>query len=191
MKIVIEVSAREKWAVLAIAGMLGSGLLIAEAVADVPHRFASGDVLTAAALNENFGALDVRIAAATLPKGAVVAFDLESCPEGWDLYLEGGGRTIVGVNEQGNNGLSERALGDVLGEEAHTMSIEQMPEHTHTMAVFGGVGSFANNTTDLRVLGGSQIQSTFGVSGQSTSSGHGQPFTNFQPSVVLRYCVKL
>jgi hypothetical protein len=55
---------RARWLLAAALGALGLG---AFAYAAVPHTFAAGEALSAAKLNENFGALDGRVA--TLERG--------------------------------------------------------------------------------------------------------------------------
>jgi microcystin-dependent protein len=58
--------------------------------ADVPHAFKDGDTLSAAALNDDFNALDARIkvleaAAAQVPVGTIVAYGGDVAPAGWLL----------------------------------------------------------------------------------------------------------
>lgn len=119
----------------------------------------------------------------------MLAFDRETCPAGWSAYAPAAGRTIIGVNEAGANELAARARGENLGEEQHTLSVAQLPAHDHDLEIRSGVGPFDNGDTGLIANGGSPVAAYFG-SEQTSSVGDGQPFTNFQPSVVLLYCVK-
>lgn len=162
----------------------------AVAMADVPHGFAAGETLRADDLNANFSALDQRLGAleaATVPAGAVLAFDLDACPTGFTPYAPAAGRSIVGVNDGVDPQLSTRTRGDQLGEESHAMTTEEMPSHRHDLSIFGAVGPFDNDDTGLKASGGSEVPTTFG-SEQSELAGGGVAFTNFQPSIVLLYC---
>jgi len=40
-------------------------------------------------------------AVATVPRGAVVAFDRANCPTGWHAFAKAQGRTVVGLNPEG------------------------------------------------------------------------------------------
>ena len=120
----------------------------------------------------------------------VIAFDREMCPSGWSPYEPAAGRVVVGVNAaDAKNELSERQRGDAFGEESHTLSVAQMPEHHHDVTIFNPVGSFQNGADDLVANGGSEVQAAFGSS-PTGAAGEGEAFTNAQPSLVLLYCVK-
>jgi hypothetical protein len=128
-------------------------------------------------------------AAQLVPSGAVMAFDLDACPPGWSTYAPAGGRTIIGVTA-GGTGVTARARRDTLGEETHALAVNEMPGHTHTHEIRSIVGPFTNSTTGLFTTGGSGVGANFGSSAPSSSAGEGRPFTNYQPSIALRYCLK-
>jgi hypothetical protein len=154
---------------------------------------ASGQPVSAAKLKADLDEAQMRIGALEgegVPSGAVLAFNMMSCPTGWSVFEPAGGRTVIGVNPVGGNGLSQRNLRDVTGEETHSMSVEEMPAHSHTYEVFGGVGSFSNNSTGLWTSGGSAVQATYGKAQPSDATGSGTAFNQMQPSVALLYCVK-
>ena len=83
-----------------------------------------------------------------VPSGAVVAFNLAACPVGWSPLATAGGRTIIGVNAAGGNGLSARNLGDTVGEETHTLTVagdavalaHRLGSHARTLAERRGRG---------------------------------------------------
>jgi hypothetical protein len=158
-------------------------LFAAAAAFALPVTFTDGQTLKAADLNNNFGYL--------VPSGAVVAFNLLNCPTGWTALPQAGGRTIVGVNAAGGNGLSQRNLGDTVGEEAHTLSVAEMPSHSHTSVIYATVGtSFTNGTTGLQTQGGTSAPTNLGQSIPSNAAGGGNAFSNMQPSLALLYCQK-
>jgi hypothetical protein len=125
------------------------------------------------------GALQQQI----VPSGAVMAFDLDACPAGWTAFASAAGHTIVGVDS--------RVRGTTLGAETHTMTVNEMPAHSHTNEIRGTVGTFNNNDINLYWSGGSAVASTFGTSRPSNNTGGGAAFSIMQPSLFLLYCKKL
>lgn len=69
-------------------------------------------------------------AGGSIPAGAVMAFNLASCPTGWTSLAGAAGRIIVGV---GNNGTNSYALSASGGSDNITLSVAQLPAHTHTV----------------------------------------------------------
>ncbi|MFO0617130.1 MAG: hypothetical protein U0414_31325 [Polyangiaceae bacterium] len=185
----LELSRRQKRIGLLLGAALVA-LVASVALALPPKTFKAGESLKAADLNANFAAVDV-------PSGAVVAFDLPACPTGWSDYAAAGGRTIIGVNPAGGNGLSARALGDTVGTEAHAMTVAEMPPHTHTIYLRApgsgpNVGYWTHDWTNEIVGAGGDSQPTIGAGFQNFMNaevqGGGGPFNVMQPSLALRYC---
>jgi hypothetical protein len=130
------------------------------------------------------------LAQQVVPSGAVMAFNLGACPAGWTALPEAGGRTIIGVNAAGGNGLSARNLKDTNGQEQHKLTVAELPAHTHTFALFGAVGNFAQSDTNLKAQGGSLVQTNIGSSQPTDPTGGGAAFDNMQPWLALLYCQK-
>ena len=64
-----------------------------------------------------------------VPPGAVVAFDLEKCPDGWRPHVYAAGRVIVGVQDRPAQGDLRIGLGDLKGSYEHDLS-EPTPLHS-------------------------------------------------------------
>lgn len=118
-----------------------------------------------------------------IPKGAVVAFALPHCPTGWSQLSTLSGRTIIGAGE--SSGLTSRALGEVGGEETHTLTTDEMPRHTHRMGYIhfqgltGGWPSYGQRNIDG--YGSQGVEET----------GWSQPHNTMMPYLVLTYCQKI
>jgi microcystin-dependent protein len=113
------------------------------------------------------------------------------------------GRAPVGAGL--GDGLSDRVLGAVGGEEAHQLTVDEMPNHNH-----GGVTSTNGNHSHSTVGGSPSTGALIEMSGQaylrsqgsvSTSSagahnhtisaqGGDQPHNNMQPFLVMNYIIK-
>lgn len=120
------------------------------------------------------------------PTGAVMAFNLTECPAGWKIFEAAKGRTIVGAG-QGTN-LTNRALGDTGGTEQHTLTVAQLPSHSH----HGAINAHGNSYHT-----GGQPGLNMHVYGQGTTrsnavsyTGSGEAHNIMQPFVTLLYCEK-
>lgn len=89
------------------------------------------------------------------------------------------GRTVIGTGQ--GSGLTNRPLGVSVGAETHTLSVAEMPSHTHT--VYGR----------QRAADGTARASLAAVSDNANANtmpeGGGQPHNNMQPSLALRYLI--
>jgi microcystin-dependent protein len=87
-------------------------------------------------------------------------------------------------------------LGEAGGENAHTLSQNEMPSHTHTLAAAGVQGTTGNpsgaflaSSLDLIYVG---PQSLVAMNpGTIGNAGGSQPHTNVQPSLVINFVVAL
>jgi microcystin-dependent protein len=91
------------------------------------------------------------------------------------------GRDVIGSGT--GSGLSGRALGAKGGEEAHILTMAEMPAHSH-----GGAGKGFIDGTINGTLGGAGYYSS-GLP-QVATEGGGQYHNNMQPFAVLNYIIK-
>lgn len=91
------------------------------------------------------------------------------------------GRSPFGAGT--GTGLSARSLGDKGGEERHTLTISEMPAHTHGIQFWGTSGGNYGLVDSINT----------GSSGYSNtqSTGGGNPHNTMPPFVVVRFCIKL
>lgn len=122
----------------------------------------------------------IRIA---VPAGAVMAFDLDSCPEGWEPLDKLAGRVVMGAGQRDGSGLTPRKLGETGGEERHHLTIDEMPSHNHQITQQAHWGDRTHNQAGL---GGSD--GTFDASISTNPTGGDKPHNVLPPFYVLTYC---
>ena len=93
----------------------------------------------------------------------------------WEKF--GNGRTLVGVDENDTDFATVELEG---GEKTHTLTIDEMPAHTHSEKTFSiSTGSYGGYDS---VNGNTKITSSSTTSG---SSGGDQPHNNLQPYITV------
>ncbi len=155
---------KPRWAWIVGAGCLAALPVIATASpVDIPNAFEAGGLIDAESFNENFDAVadavddnDARIAMleggdASIPAGAVMFFNLNECPEGWNELEEARGRSVVGMNGSAGTllgevgvaleDLAEVSHGHTLADEASVSTASTSVAHTH------GSGSYSTSST--------------------------------------------
>jgi len=103
------------------------------------------------------------------------------------------GRTPVAAGS--GSGLTPRAIGDVFGEETHTLTNAEAPSHIHTDT--GHAHVEGNSTPTLIAIGAGvpapsavpSIGSTASASANLTASGGDGSHNNVQPSLALNYFI--
>lgn len=117
------------------------------------------------------------IKSVAIPKGAVLAFNLQVCPAGWLQYKEAEGRVIVGG--------SRNSVGSLGGSDTHTLSAAELPPHSHT----GVISNFEKAPSKIL-----SYQEGYGAlvsgQGQTGMAGSGKAFSLMQPYLKLLICVK-
>ena len=92
---------------------------------------------------------------------------------------------------------SGHTLGERGGEQAHTLSISELPTHTHVMR--GSLDPAANTPSNATVLGKSNPQAAYGgptgltamAPSAVTNVGGSQAHLNMQPFLTLSFCIAL
>lgn len=98
------------------------------------------------------------------------------------------GRTPIHVG-------SGHTLGEKGGEQAHTLSISELPEHVHSVNV-GSVGNVPNPSAALYANANNQVYNaaqalTSFPPGCITNTGGSQAHLNMQPFLTLSFCIAL
>lgn len=120
------------------------------------------------------------------PSGAVMAFNLAACPTGWTELVSARGKTIVGLNP-GDASFDTR--GETGGEKTHTLTINEMPAHSHTTTVTKGA-YHTGSPNFVGKVGHGNLNANIADSFVSTSAGGSQPHNNLQPYISFIYCQK-
>jgi len=100
-------------------------------------------------------------------------------------------RARTPLHEGGGHTLGERG-----GEDAHTLTQQELPQHTHPVSV-SSVASGGNNSPAGRFLGGATnayaaaSNLTPMRAGTITNTGGSQAHSNDQPYLVLSFCIAL
>lgn len=125
----------------------------------------------------------------SIPSGAVVAFESsesETCPgRDWKLFEPAKGRFIIGAGHGDRSKLTPRQLGDTGGEESVTLTIPQIPAHSHsTVQMIGDNNIDGVDSTTVR--SGDHHNETR----ETDTTGENQPHNNIPPFLALYYCKK-
>ena len=122
------------------------------------------------------------------PTGAVMAFDLASCPSGWTAYTAADGRNIIGAGTAtGASGATAHTKGQTGGEEKHVLTVSELASHSH--GLYGeGMGSKGNNGTVARYGDGFGLMGPGDIS--TAVAGSNVAHNVMDPYIALLYCKK-
>jgi microcystin-dependent protein len=147
-----------------------------------------------------------------LPKGAILLWSGAGVPAGWAL-CDGQpgtpdlrGRFVLGAGA--GAGLTSRSVNDKGGEEAHKLTLDEMPSHAHTVKDPGHLHNWTgtrqqagvddhNNTMEFS-KGDAGVSDTLSKNTDSRTTGiaidaagGGKTHENMPPYFVLAYIIKL
>jgi len=100
------------------------------------------------------------------------------------------GRTVIALDNMGGSSANRvvnaqaDVLGGVMGTETHTLTITEMPAHTHNVQTYQSSGSSAYVYGYASNNGGSV------VSGAALTTGGGGAHNNMQPTMAMNYIIK-
>jgi hypothetical protein len=112
------------------------------------------------------------------PAGAVMSFDLATCPDGWSEYANAKDRVIVGSG-------SSYARGSTGGESTHTLTVAEMPSHNHAITPSATTWTNGAGSENFDYVGGGKLRVS-----ATQNTGEGNPHNNMQPYIALLYCIK-
>lgn len=150
----------------------------------------------------------------TLPIGSIIPYPKATAPENWLIcngsaisrtdyselfnaigttFGEGDGsttfnlpnlkgRTIVGLDAEDTD---FNTIGKTLGEKTHTLTVEEMPKHSHSMET----PQYYYGESDTGSIYGSNT-TTSQFTRNTNTSGNNQPHNNIQPSFIGVYIIK-
>lgn len=95
------------------------------------------------------------------------------------------GLTMVGISDSDD---TFSTLGDVIGEKTHTLTINEMPSHSHDMGVLWGQKSGYGRVTGGNPSTGADRAN---IQGSNIDIGGNQPHNNIQPSLLGYWVMKV
>ncbi|WP_299768980.1 hypothetical protein [uncultured Pseudoteredinibacter sp.] len=125
----------------------------------------------------------------SLPQGMVAYFDLSKCPKGWEKFKQAEGRVIVSSTELAD-GIKKKKLGDQGGQESVTLTVSNIPPHSHKMSLPGRSGNNAYQNRSA-AWGYDDWQGDIQTAQTEVDGGKGLAFSNLQPYHVLTQCKKI
>lgn len=104
------------------------------------------------------------------------------------------GRTPIHVGA--SNGGGSHPLGQKAGEETHTLSAAEIPQHTHPLQATNDIGTATAPQANVLAEASLPVYSSFSTgvamgTGSVQNVGGGQAHENMQPYLVLNFCIAL
>jgi microcystin-dependent protein len=163
---------------------MGIGTGLSDQVTDLTLDSGGSAYATAPTVTLAGGGGSGATAVCTVSAGVVVTLRLVTRGSGYTsdptvVFTGGGGTGAAGT---ATRALTDRALGDALGEESHIQTSDELYPHTHTVTSNSNTGGA--NGKPLR--DGSDNASTPSTS----STGGGEAFNVMQPSLGVRFIIK-
>ncbi len=113
----------------------------------------------------------------------------------------GDGRTTFALPElrgrvpihKGSSNSTDHTLGSKAGDETITLTIPQIPNHTHDLKGTNNAASSTDASNNVLAKGGGNFYANFGtpaaMGAASVSTVGGQAHDNMQPYLVLNFCI--
>ena len=164
---------RLQWSVVFLVGTLGLAVLYVIVLTAVAY-FQSG-MIAGYAFGQNVH----------LPQNAIIMME-EECTTlpGWVPYARAAGRMPIGAGMGSDINQIARTFRvgaeDGGGEYVHTLTVDEMPAHTHEHA--RGAGS------PIHQCGGDCLG--FGASTTTSSTGGSNPHNNMPPTFAMNFCIR-
>lgn len=130
-------------------------------------------------------AINASMAQTNIPTGGIIAWSGTTAPDGWALCDGTNGTPdLRGRFILGNS--SSHAIGSTGGDEEVTLTLAQMPTHSHEITVIkaGSTVQYQSGTTNITPFGGTRTTIT-------KDTGSSQPHNNMPPYYTLAYIMKL
>lgn len=124
-----------------------------------------------------------------VPSGAVVAFGHESCPEGWESYVLGSGRFLLGSGKDYTTGESYELHAEG-GIARHPLRIEEMPHHNHSADGRGFLVRVTGRDTVHAQTDETPGEINIRQGLPMVPIGEGKPHENMPPYLVVNFCQK-
>ncbi|KEZ78306.1 hypothetical protein [Salinisphaera hydrothermalis] len=99
-------------------------------------------------------------------------------------------RAIAVAGTPADSNLSSHNLGETVGEEKHTMTVDELVEHTHYSYVYGSSFARKGNLEDYS-MGANNDTNDSGSDHITSATGKGDPFNVLGPRTYLNLLVKL
>lgn len=109
------------------------------------------------------------------------------------------GRTPTHVGR--SNGGADHQLGEKSGEETHTLSAAEMPQHTHELHATNDSADQGSPSGNLPAQVSASLDAIYGSAGDAldvnlsadsiSNTGGGQAHDNMQPYLVVNFCIAL
>jgi microcystin-dependent protein len=101
-------------------------------------------------------------------------------------------RGRVSLHQGQGPGLSNQIIGEVAGVETVTLTINQLPSHSHPIPANAGLGSTAKPAGAVAAQGGSYSPTTDGTRlADSLTAGNNLPHSIMQPYLVLNWIIAM
>lgn len=122
--------------------------------------------------------------------GGISAFNSSTCPDGWTDYTAADGRALLGTGyfDTLHAGIVRYKTGDKGGEAKHTLTIEEMPTHSHNRPIIEHICQACHNNLGLAKL--KTGSSNWSDPAPTSSQGGGQAHENRSPFVAVKFCSK-